>query len=95
MQTGSDRVSAKLFKIPDPTTGFVNYVTADVAASEGLMKTVGSQLFIGVDNNTVLDPNGPGRDSVRIQSNNAYTHALVIADFDHIPGSGCGSWPAL
>lgn len=50
---------------------------------------------MGVDTTSVLNPNGPGRKSVRIQSKRAYNQALVIADFAHVPGSNCGSWPAL
>ena len=76
--------------------GFVNYVTQAQAQSEGLLKTIGNQVYIGVDNTTQLDPNGSvGRNSVRLQSNPSYNHALVIADFAHIPGSDCGAWPAL
>lgn len=50
---------------------------------------------MGVDTTSVLNPNGAGRKSVRIQSKRAYNQALVIADFAHVPGSNCGSWPAL
>ncbi|OCL10789.1 glycoside hydrolase family 16 protein [Glonium stellatum] len=82
--------------IADPTHGFVNYVTQAQAQSLGLLKTVGNQVYIGVDNTTRLDPNGSvGRNSVRLQSNPSYNHALVIADFAHIPGSDCGTWPAF
>jgi hypothetical protein len=49
---------------------------------------------MGVDTASYLDPNGRGRKSVRIQSKTAYNRALVIADFAHVPGSACGSWPA-
>lgn len=83
-------------QIADPTGGYVNYVTQSQAQSEGLYKTIGNQVYIGVDNTTILNPSSStGRNSVRLQSNNAYTHALVIADFAHIPGSDCGAWPAL
>ncbi|OCK92871.1 glycoside hydrolase family 16 protein [Cenococcum geophilum 1.58] len=82
--------------IADPTHGFVNYVTQAQAQSEGLLKTIGDQVYIGVDNTTQLDPNGSvGRNSVRLQSNPSYNHALVIADFAHIPVSDCGVWPAF
>jgi hypothetical protein len=50
---------------------------------------------MGVDTRSTLDPNGAGRKSVRVQSKNAYTRGLFIADFAHIPGSNCGAWPAL
>ncbi|KAJ4293241.1 hypothetical protein N0V90_008523 [Kalmusia sp. IMI 367209] len=81
--------------IGDPTHGFVNYVNQATAQSKGLYKTQNNQVYIGVDSSTVLNPSGVGRDSVRIQSNRAYTHGLVIADFAHVPGSNCGSWPAF
>lgn len=79
----------------DPTGGFVNYLSQAQAESDGLYKTVGGKVFIGVDNTTTLSPTGTGRNSVKIMSNQAYTHALVIADLAHIPGSECGSWPAF
>ena len=75
--------------------GFVTYVNQQQALSEGLIKTQNNQIYMGVDTKSVLNPNGAGRKSVRVQSKNAYTHGLVIADFAHIPGSNCGSWPAL
>jgi hypothetical protein len=28
-----------------------------------------------------------------ITSNDVYTHGLFIADFAHMPGSTCGTWP--
>lgn len=75
--------------------GFVEYVNAQQAQQLGLLRTQGSQVYMGVDTTSVLNPNGPGRKSVRIQSKRAYNRALVIADFAHVPGSNCGSWPAL
>jgi hypothetical protein len=83
-------------QISDPTNGFVNYLTQSQAQSLGLYQVINNRVFIGVDNTTILDPyGGVGRNSVRLMSNNAYNHGLVIADFQHIPGSCCGSWPAL
>jgi hypothetical protein len=61
----------------------------------GLMKTIGDQVFLGVDNTTVLDVGGAGRNSVRLTSNASYNKGLFVGDFAHIPGSNCGSWPAL
>lgn len=73
----------------------MNYLSQSAAQSSGLYQIQGNQVYIGVDHNTVLDPNGVGRNSVRIQSNKAYNHGLIIADFAHVPGSHCGAWPAL
>ncbi|KAF2132329.1 glycoside hydrolase family 16 protein [Dothidotthia symphoricarpi CBS 119687] len=81
--------------IADPTHGFVEYVNAQQAQQLGLLKTQGKQLYMGVDSTSFLNPQGPGRKSVRVQSKTAYNRALVIADFAHVPGSACGSWPAF
>ncbi|KAL9620718.1 MAG: hypothetical protein Q9160_004731 [Pyrenula sp. 1 TL-2023] len=81
--------------ISDPTHGFVNYLSQSAAQSSGLYQIQGNQVYIGVDHNTVLNPNGVGRNSVRLQSNRAYNHGLIIADFAHVPGSHCGVWPAF
>jgi len=70
-------------------------LSQSAAQSDGLYKTINGQVFIGVDNTTTLSPTGTGRNSVKIMSNDAYTHALVIADLAHIPASECGSWPAF
>ena len=74
--------------------GFVEYVNAQQAQQLGLLKTQGSQVYMGVDTTSILNPSGSGRKSVRVQSKKAYNQALVIADFAHVPGSNCGSWPA-
>ncbi|KAF2192567.1 glycoside hydrolase family 16 protein [Zopfia rhizophila CBS 207.26] len=81
--------------IADPTHGFVNYVNQQQAQQLGLIRNQNNQVYMGVDSTSHLDPNGVGRNSVRIQSKTAYNHALVIADFAHVPGSACGSWPAF
>ncbi|KAG9200781.1 hypothetical protein G6514_006637 [Epicoccum nigrum] len=81
--------------ISDPTHGFVEYVNAQQAQQLGLLKTQGSQVYMGVDTTSILNPSGSGRKSVRVQSKRAYNQALVIADFAHVPGSNCGSWPAF
>lgn len=75
--------------------GFVNYVNQQEAQQRGLIKTQNNQVYMGVDTTSFLNPTGVGRSSVRIQSKRAYNQALVIADFAHIPGTACGSWPAL
>lgn len=46
------------------------------------------------DYTTVLSPSGPGRNSVRIQSKNAYGAGVMIANVRAMP-IGCGTWPAL
>lgn len=67
----------------------------ETALAEGLIAVspMGTA-YIGVDHQTVLDPNGVGRDSVRIQSKQTYTHGLIITDLANMPGQICGTWPA-
>jgi hypothetical protein len=74
--------------------GFVDYVGAGEAQQLGLIRTQNNQVYMGVDTKSFLDPNGAGRKSVRVTSRTSYNRALVIADFAHVPGSACGSWPA-
>ncbi|KAF4626526.1 hypothetical protein G7Y89_g11639 [Cudoniella acicularis] len=77
----------------DPTHGFVSYQSQSSAQNLGLINTNNGQVYLGVDSTTV-NPSG-GRASVRISSNQAYTHGLFIADIAHMPGSICGVWPAF
>lgn len=77
------------------TDGFVNYVNQQDAQSLGLYKVQNNQVYMGVDSKSILSATGTGRKSVRVQSKNAYNNALIIADFAHVPGTACGSWPAL
>jgi hypothetical protein len=79
-----------LFSGGDPTNGFVNYQgSLSAAQSAGLVNTNNNQIYMGVDHTTV-NPSSPGRASVRLTSNKAYTHGLFIADIAHMPGSICG-----
>ncbi|GAV99788.1 glycoside hydrolase family 16 protein [Lentinula edodes] len=80
--------------IPDPTHGRVNYVDAYTAANENLTYASGDHFVLRTDYWTVLDPNGPGRDSVRIQSNKQYTTSVMVFNIRHMP-QGCGTWPAV
>ncbi|MCJ1246138.1 hypothetical protein MMC30_003343 [Trapelia coarctata] len=70
--------------IPDPTGGFVSYVTQSEAQALGLLKIQGNQVSFGVDNTNVISPSGPGRNSVRLMSNKAYNNGLIIGDFAHM-----------
>jgi hypothetical protein len=75
--------------------GFVTYVSDSYAKASGLYKIQNNQVYMGVDYSSHLNPSGPGRNSIRIQSNPNYNHGLFIVDLAHMPGSNCGSWPAL
>lgn len=84
------------FDAPDPTNGFVTYVNQSHAEDAGLVKVTDSgSLYMGVDYETVLTADGPGRESVRIESNEYYDQGLYVVDIQHMPGSICGTWPAF
>ncbi len=81
----------QFFTDSDPTNGFVQYVDETKAHSSGLVSTSYSSVYMGVDHTNVT-PNG--RPSVRLTSNKAYDHGLIILDIAHMP-EGCGTWPAF
>jgi len=78
----------------DPTHGFVDYVTKEVALKEELIRDEPSGIFIGVNNRSVVPRTARGRQSVRLESNRRYNEGLFIITLSHAPVS-CGSWPAL
>jgi hypothetical protein len=64
------------------------------ALSNGLITTSQNAAIFGADSsNSIHD--GSGRASVRIESKKSYTHGLIVADIEHMPGSLCGVWPAF
>jgi hypothetical protein len=81
------------FTEPDPTHGHVQYVDSATAQSMGLAAERDGAVYMGADA-TEHSPAG-GRKSVRLTSNKAWTHGLVIGDFAHMPSSICSSWPAF
>lgn len=85
--------SFDFFNGPDPTSGFVNYVSASAANTTGLAGFSNNAVLLGVDHKT-LNPPAPGRASTRVTSKKAYNSGLFIADIAHMPG-GCGVWPAF
>ena len=80
-------------KSTDPTSGYVSYVDKSTASTNGLISTSGGSVYIGVDHTNTAS--SPGRQSVRLTSTSTYNHGLVILDLEHMPGSVCGTWPAL
>ncbi|KAJ8591346.1 glycoside hydrolase family 16 protein [Rhizopogon salebrosus TDB-379] len=80
--------------IPDPTNGRVTYVDQTTAQNLNLTYASKDTFIMRADDTTVLTPSGPGRNSVRIQSNNQYTQHVVVFDMQHMP-EGCGTWPAV
>ncbi|KAM0250550.1 hypothetical protein ACHAQJ_008560 [Trichoderma viride] len=85
--------SFDFFTDSDPTHGFVEYVDASTANSLGLAGTSSGGVYMGVDSTTQSPSNG--RKSVRVTSQQSFTHGLFIADIAHMPGSICGAWPAM
>ncbi|GFF67597.1 probable endo-1,3(4)-beta-glucanase NFIA_089530 [Aspergillus lentulus] len=84
------------FNGADPTNGYVTYVNQSFAEQSGLVKvTQSGSFYMGVDYESTLNPNGPGRESVRIETKNYYTEGLCVIDIEHMPGSICGTWPAF
>ncbi|TFK32346.1 laminarinase [Crucibulum laeve] len=80
--------------ISDPTHGRVNYVDAGTAASQNLTYSSGDHFVLRADSKKVLSASGAGRNSVRLQSNKAYTTSVMVFNIRHMP-QGCGTWPAV
>jgi hypothetical protein len=81
------------FTAGDPTSGHVQYVDRNVAERNGYVSTTNGAARMSVDTTNKFPLGGPGRPSVRLVSNNGYSHGLFIADVKHMP-TGCGTWPA-
>lgn len=86
----------EFFTAADPTNGYVTYVDQEHAKDAGLFKIQSDgSMYMGVDHTSTLDPNGAGRDSVRVESKKFYKQGLYIVDVAHMPGTICGTWPAF
>ncbi|EMR61696.1 putative endo- -beta- protein [Eutypa lata UCREL1] len=80
----------------DPNGGFVNYQNRADAETEGLVSIDEfNRVRLGVDSRNTYSTTDEGRPSVRLTSDKAFDHGLVIADFYHMPASTCGTWPAF
>lgn len=96
--------SFDFFTEPDPTKGFVEYVDQATAQQDGLIgygqgnssrgygQANNGSIVMGVDYKTV-NP-AKGRRSVRVTSQQSFTHGLFLADISHMPKPACGVWPA-
>ncbi|KAG9104695.1 hypothetical protein FRC06_000082 [Ceratobasidium sp. 370] len=63
----------------DPTHGRVNYVDMKTAIAHNLTQVTARGSFImRADSTNVLDPNGPGRESIRLQSKKQWTTAVSV-----------------
>lgn len=72
----------------DPTSGYVNYVDRSTAQANNLTSVNDGVVTISSDSTSVAS--GRGRNSVRLTSTKQYTHALVVLDLAHMPGSAVG-----
>ncbi|KAL2758658.1 glycoside hydrolase family 16 protein [Sodiomyces alcalophilus JCM 7366] len=79
----------------DPTWGYINYRNRADAEALGLIRTVGTDVYIGVDHTSVTQYPGTGRSSVRLESKQTYNKGLFIARFSHLPKPVCGTWSAF
>ncbi|KAI0790474.1 laminarinase [Abortiporus biennis] len=80
--------------IADPTHGRVNYVDQTTALAQNLTYANGDTFIIRADFKTKLSASGPGRNSVRLQSNKQYSNHVAVFNIRHMP-QGCGTWPAV
>ena len=55
-----------------------NYVDQGTSRNLGLTSASSDSFILRADSTSVLDPSGPGRNSVRIKSKNTYTQHLVV-----------------
>ncbi|KAI1426839.1 glycoside hydrolase family 16 protein [Xylaria sp. FL1777] len=88
--------SFSFFTGEDPTNGFVSYQSREAALASNLISIDElNRVRLGVDSVNTYSTSDKGRPSVRLTSNDQFTHGLFIADFAHMPGSTCGTWPAF
>jgi flagellar assembly factor FliW len=55
-----------------------NYVNSATSSSQNLTFATSDTFILRTDYKTVLDPNGPGRNSVRIRSKKTYTTHVAV-----------------
>jgi len=92
---GSDFYTAFNWEaIEDPTRGRVTYVDQNDSQNQNLTFASSDSFILRTDFQTVLSPDGPGRNSVRIKSQKTYSTHVVVFDVRHMP-EGCGTWPAI
>jgi hypothetical protein len=64
--------------IPDPTGGRVNYVDRTTAVKDNLTYASWDTFIVRADYKKKLDPEGPGRDSVRIRSKKVWKYGVTV-----------------
>lgn len=70
------------------------YVDEQVAVQNGYATTNANNVVMSVDTTNKWPNGGPGRPSLRLISDNTYSHGLFVLDLAHMP-YGCGTWPAF
>ncbi|KAI0032170.1 2 beta-glucanase [Vararia minispora EC-137] len=92
---GSDFLNRFDFEaIPDPTHGYVNYVSKSTAMADGLVSVSGNNFTLKADDTNIVSSSASGRNSVRIQSQKTYGSHVTVINLAHMP-KGCGTWPAI
>ncbi|KAI2782453.1 glycoside hydrolase family 16 protein [Daldinia loculata] len=89
--------SFSFFTGSDPSHGFVDYQSKEDALAKNLVSIESdtNNVRLGVDSNNTYSTSDTGRPSVRLTSDDAFTHGLFIADIYHMPASTCGTWPSF
>ncbi|KAI0555480.1 glycoside hydrolase family 16 protein [Xylaria curta] len=88
--------SFSFFTGEEPNRGFVDYKGREEAITSNLVSVDEfNRVKLGVDSINTYSTSDKGRPSVRITSDDAFTHGLFIADFAHMPSSTCGTWPSF
>ncbi|KAG9258854.1 family 16 glycoside hydrolase, partial [Emericellopsis atlantica] len=84
------------FNGTDPSNGYVAYQSRADAEAQSIVSldTDTNVVRLGVDSTNVFGED-EGRPSIRLESKEAFNHGLYIADFEHMPPSQCGLWPAF
>lgn len=80
-----------------PGSGYAAYVNQSYALSNNMISNgINGAVRIEVDHTTTISSKSKsGRKAVRLNSKMVYSYGLFIADFTHMPGGICGTWPAL
>ncbi|KAJ3532962.1 hypothetical protein NMY22_g7540 [Coprinellus aureogranulatus] len=66
------------FYAADPSHGRVNYTDKETSKRLNLTYATSDSFILRADYKTVLNPSGPGRNSVRMRTNNSYTTHVAV-----------------
>ncbi|KAK7472629.1 hypothetical protein VKT23_000742 [Stygiomarasmius scandens] len=92
---GNDFYNLWIWKtFDDPTHGRVNYVDRQTSIEKNLTYASEDKFIMKADSSEIVPPESRGRDSIRIESIEPFSEALIILDLQHAP-TGCATWPAF